>query len=74
MLNEMGGPDDRRAFLAKAGKVAITAPAAALLLSASGRSAMATPYGKRDHDHDHHHGHERETLLQELIDLLLRRR
>jgi hypothetical protein len=33
--------EDRRAFLAKAGKVAVTAPAAALLLAATARNAQA---------------------------------
>lgn len=37
--------EDRRAFLEKAAKTALTAPAAALLLSASSRGAMASPYG-----------------------------
>ena len=34
--------DERRDFLAKAGKIGIAAPAAALLLAATGRKASAT--------------------------------
>jgi hypothetical protein len=37
--------DNRRRFLGNAGKVAITTPAAALLLSASGRFSMTSAYG-----------------------------
>jgi hypothetical protein len=36
----------RREFLAKASQVAITAPAATLLLAASSRQSVAHPYGK----------------------------
>ncbi len=37
--------EGRRRFLEKAGKIAVTAPAAALLLSASGQFSMASAYG-----------------------------
>ena len=37
--------DERRAFLAKAGKIGVAAPAAALLLAATGRKALAREYG-----------------------------
>jgi hypothetical protein len=36
---------DRRAFLERASQMAMTAPAAALLLAASQRQAMAAQYG-----------------------------
>ena len=37
-------PEDRRAFLEKAGKMTAAAPAATLLLSANSRRAMAAQY------------------------------
>jgi hypothetical protein len=49
-MAEVNGPaadlsaaaEDRRRFLQKAGKIAATAPAAAVLLSASAKQALAT--------------------------------
>ena len=40
--NDDAKTDERRTFLAKAGKIGIAAPAAALLLAATGRKASAT--------------------------------
>jgi hypothetical protein len=44
MSDEMENVEDRRAFLERAGKTAMAAPAVALLLSAAGRQAMAGQY------------------------------
>jgi hypothetical protein len=46
MSGDQGGGEDRRAFLERAGKTAVMAPAVALLLSAAGRNAMAAQYGR----------------------------
>ena len=50
MNNETDGrqpaAEDRRAFLAKAGKVAVAAPAAALLLAATTQRATAAVSGE----------------------------
>ena len=49
---------DRREFLKKAGKVAVTVPAVALLLSANATPAEAFDrYGRGGHGHHGHHGH-----------------
>jgi hypothetical protein len=42
---ETGEPKSRRAIVKTAAQVAVTAPAVALLLSATTKSARALPYG-----------------------------
>jgi len=54
LIEGLGEAADRREFLKKAGKVAATAPAIALLLSANATPAQASGrYGKRGKKKSH---------------------
>jgi len=48
--------EDRRSFLEKAGKAAFTVPAAAMLLAAASKGAMANPYGRPPRGHGNNNG------------------
>jgi hypothetical protein len=47
-----GDDESRRAFLSRASRVAITTPSTALLVAASARQRLASPYTDEDHDRD----------------------